>query len=85
MASADVWRLLVIISPENRAVFPEQLRHRRRGGRPRGGPVVPTSVKLPAPVFDALCAQAHRDGTSLHATMLKALETYTHLDSGVRP
>lgn len=65
----------MIIDRDDRAVFTEQLR-RRRGGRPRGVVTVPTSVKLPAPVFDALCRRATLDGESLHATMRKALQAY---------
>jgi len=72
----------VIIDREDRAVFTHQLVNRRRG-RPRATvPTVPTSVKLPAPVFDALCRQAERHGESLHATMLEALKSYVTTGEG---
>ena len=68
---------------DNHGVFPEQLRHRRRRGRPRVGPTIPTSVKLPEPVFDALCQEAQHDGESLHATIVKALASHARAERPV--
>jgi hypothetical protein len=72
----------VIIDRDDRAVFSEQLSNRRHRGRPRAVPTVATSVKLPEPVYDALCRHAQREGESLHATMRKALESYAHVPIG---
>ena len=67
----------MIIEREDRAVFSHQLTQRRRG-RPRAAvPTVVTSVKVPAPVYDALCRFAHRHDTSVHAAMRQALEAFT--------
>jgi len=66
----------MIISPENRAVFTDQLRQRRRGGRPRSTPTVPTSVRLPAPVFDAACAYASRRHMTVHAALRDIVTTH---------
>lgn len=67
---------------EQRVRFAEEIRERRGRGRPRlAVPIVPTSVKLPEPVYDALCRLAIRERQSVHAVMLAAL---SHLASRAR-
>jgi hypothetical protein len=66
-----------MIEREHRAIFTEQLRSRR--GRPRGVPVVVTTVKIPVPVYDAYARQALANGVSVHA-LLRA-----RLSAGMRP
>lgn len=75
----------MIIDREDRAVFTHQLVNHRRG-RPRAAvPPVVTSIKVPAPVYDAICRLALRSGTSVHATMRQAIETYaTHPPTDVQ-
>lgn len=64
-----------MITRAEREVFTEQLRRRR--GRPRSAePVVATSVKLPEPVYDALCRRARDERRSLHAVIKDALKLY---------
>lgn len=63
----------MIVSPENRAVFTNQLMHRRRG-RPRvATPMVRTSVRLPEPLFDACCHVALASGRSLPEVVRQAV------------
>ena len=50
---------------------------RRRRGRPRNPvPNVPTSVALPAPVFDAACRLARREDVKLHRLLKDAITAY---------
>lgn len=45
----------MIMEPEHRAAFADSLRKRRRG-RPRSAnPMIPTSISLPADVYEAYC------------------------------
>lgn len=61
-----------MITADQRAEFSQQLRH--RGRRKSAIPIrVPTSVKIPIPVYDALCRRATRERCSLHALMLRVL------------
>ena len=55
----------------------------RRAGRPRRAvPVVPTSVEIPAPLYDDIYAWHRAQGESIHALILRALRlTY----GGKRP
>lgn len=72
----------MIISPENRAVFTEQLlRRRRRRGRTETVPTVLTSLRVPQPIFEAVRDTAHQRGVSVHATLRAAIECYV-LDAG---
>lgn len=64
-----------MISPCERAEFSQQLT-RRRGPKVRVTPRVPTSVKLPAPVYDALCRKASQERCSLHALLNRALASF---------
>lgn len=65
----------MIISPENRAVFTHQLVNRRRG-RPRAAvPTVPTTVRLPQPLFDACCRVAMASGQTLPEVVREAVRT----------
>lgn len=61
-----------MISPSDRAQFTDQVR-RRRGPKKRVAERVPTSVKLPLPVYNALCQRASVRGESLHGYMLRML------------
>lgn len=58
---------------DNRDVHPA----RRRGGRPRGTPSTPATVRLPVPVYDAYCHEAQRRGVSLHAVLRDTLTAST--------
>lgn len=61
-----------MIDREHRAVFTEQLRHRR--GRPRRDtPIVITSIRLPADLYDALCRRALLERQSVHAELRAAV------------
>lgn len=60
------------MSAGDRAQFTAQIRQ-RRGPRRRVAERVHTSVKLPQPIFDALCQRALREGVSLHALMNREL------------
>lgn len=62
------------MTPQDRAEFSQQLR--RRGPKVRVVPRVPTSVKLPEPVYDALCRKAAQERCSLHALMTRALASF---------
>ena len=63
-----------MISPERSAIFGAQLKERRRRGpRQRVSSRIPTSVKIPATVFDALCQRATAERMSLHKFMLRTL------------
>ena len=65
-----------MITPEARVEFTQQIRARRRG-RPKSlTPIVVTSVKLPEPLFDALCQRAMRERRSLHSLIKDALRLY---------
>lgn len=78
----------MIISPENRAVFTDQLAHRRRG-RPRmAEPMVRTSIRLPAAVFDACCREALASGRSLPSVVREAVAAQvvrSHFSSSLIP
>jgi hypothetical protein len=66
-----------MIERQDRVDFVEQLRARRRRGRPRRSvPTIVTSVKLPEDVYDALCRLAISDRESLHGLMKQALTSY---------
>lgn len=67
-----------MISAERSVAFGQQLRERRRRGRPVSEkvPVKPTSVKIPDPVHDALCRIARRERISLHQLANKALAEF---------
>ena len=72
----------MIISPENRAVFTEQLRH-RRGGRPRlAVPTIPVSVRIPEPLFDACCRIAARSGQSVPDVVRAAVQEFMYQTTG---
>lgn len=60
------------IAAGQRAAFVAQV-HRRRGPKKRVAERVPTSVKLPLPVFNALCHAALVRGEPLHRYMLRTL------------
>lgn len=63
-----------MIERQDRVEFVEQLRERRRRGRPRSASrKVRTTVDLPADVFDALCQVATRERKPLHALLVQAL------------
>ncbi|OFW05656.1 MAG: hypothetical protein A3H96_11385 [Acidobacteria bacterium RIFCSPLOWO2_02_FULL_67_36] len=65
-----------MIERDHRAVFTEQLRHRRRG-RPRSAtPKITTSVKLPEDVYDAFCRRALVERQSVHALLNEAIASY---------
>ena len=65
-----------MIEREHRAVFTEQLRHRR--GRPRRlTPIVVTSVRLPEDLYDALCRRALVDRQSVLELVRRAVASYT--------
>lgn len=68
----------MIIPPQNRAVFAEQLRQRNRRGRPRviQGPVVVRSVRVPVGVFDALCRLAIHGDRSVDSEIRTALAAH---------
>ena len=69
----DAWRR--VIGRDQRAEFSRQMRRRR--GRPRlDVPMVQTSVKIPAPVYDALCLIALRDRESVHSRIQEAVASY---------
>lgn len=58
----------MMIEREDRAVFSEQLRERRRRGRPRvANQMVPLSICLPADVLAAYCQRA-REQREEHVT-----------------
>ena len=61
-----------MISAGERQEFTEQVQ-RRRGPKRRVAERVPTSVKLPLPVYNALCKQAMVRGESLHGYILRTL------------
>ena len=64
----------MIIDREDRAVFTHELVNRRLRGRPRVAiPMVRTSVRLPASVFDACCKEALASGRSLAAVVREAV------------
>lgn len=64
-----------VITPQEGAAFSGQIAARRRGPKKRVGDRVPTSVKLPVPLFNALCRGAAAHQESLHAYMLRTLAT----------
>lgn len=65
----------MMIAREDRAVFTHQLAHRRRG-RPRASvPTVPTTVRLPQPLFDACCRVAIASGQSLPDVVREAVRS----------
>lgn len=53
---------------------------RNKGGRPRrtGPPPVPTSLRIPVPVYDALCRRALTHGCSVHRLITLALVQFVH-------
>lgn len=63
-----------MIAAHDRAEFVSQVRL-RRGPKKRVSERVHTSVKLPLPVFNALCQRASVRGESLHKYMLRTLAT----------
>lgn len=66
-----------MISHERSIVFGEQLVERRRRGRPRTAqPTQKASVKLPLPIFDALCARAAKERVPLHRLLNQALASF---------
>lgn len=68
-----------MISKHETEVFDQQMQARRRRGRPvseKKIPVTPTSVKIPEPVFNALCTIARRERVSLHRLLNTALTSY---------
>jgi len=67
-----------VISRERSDAFGHQLQERRRRGRPVSEkiPVQATSVKIPEPVFRALCSIARRERVSLHRLLNNALTSY---------
>lgn len=66
-----------MIDHEDRKTFVDQLRTRRRRGRPRSAqPAVVTSVRIPLDTYDELCHRAHLDRQSVHATLKDALSAY---------
>lgn len=70
-----------MISRERSAAFGQQLAaRRRRGPKKRVTERVPTSVKLPLPVFDALCQQALSRGEPLHRYMLRTLASAVSIE-----
>jgi hypothetical protein len=67
----------VIIERVDRAVFTHQLVNRRRG-RPRAVvPTVPTTVRLPQPLFDECCRVALASGQSLPDVVRAAVREFT--------
>lgn len=63
------------MAADQRAAFVAQVR--RRGRPPINKiPVRPTSVRVPDPVFEALCRIATRERVSLHRLMNTALVSY---------
>jgi hypothetical protein len=63
-----------VISGERSAIFGAPLvERRRRGPRRRVADRVPTSVKIPPAVFDALCRRATKERLTLHKFMLRTL------------
>lgn len=60
---------------DNRAAMPT----RRRRGRPRvcEGPTERVTVRLPVPVYDAICRQALHRGEHLTDAIRRALKRYT--------
>lgn len=67
------------MTPQDRAEFSQQLAERRKRGRPAAAnkiTVKPTSVRIPDPVFAALCQVAKRERVSLHRLMNAALVSY---------
>jgi hypothetical protein len=61
-----------MISEHQRAEFADQVR-RRRGPKKRVSERVPTSVKLPVSLFNALDAQARAKRIPLHQHLLRTL------------
>lgn len=50
---------------------------RRPPGRPHSStPKVPTSVRIPTPIYDAICRQALRRGWSVHRLIQVAIAHY---------
>jgi hypothetical protein len=51
-----------MMSTEDRDRFTEPFRERRRRGRPRSAnPMIPTSISLPADVYEAYCRQSRSE------------------------
>ena len=72
----------MIIDREDRAVFTHQLSNRRRG-RPRAAvPTVPTTIRLPQPLFDACCRAALASGQSLPEVVREAVRHSVNADAG---
>lgn len=73
----------MMISPEKSGAFADQIRARR--GRPRviHGPVVVRSVRLPEPVYDAICRRAIRADQSVDHVIRVALAAYVRPTSVV--
>jgi len=61
------------MTPQDRAAFGQQLR--RRGRRKSDQVKVQTTVKIPVPIYDALCRRASMERCSLHALMNRALSS----------
>ena len=68
-----------MISTQARSEFGEQLR-RRRGRRKSDQVKVQTTVKISAPIYDALCRRASIERCSLHALMNRALSSAARIE-----
>lgn len=66
-----------MIERERRTKFVGQLRERRKRGRPRSASdTVVTSIKIPTPVYDAICRHALLERQSVHSVLRGVLESF---------